>query len=140
MATPSARLVGSDIVVRFTPSGGSLTVITGDQTKFSFTRKLDTVDVTAGNERQRYFKATIESLDWSMTIFDAEQSYQTIILPFAEGLLEVMKKGVGTGKPVISFNALITGYDESFPFDGALEISLTGHRQGAMIKEIGTVQ
>lgn len=140
MATPSARLVGTDLVVRFTPSGGALTVITGDQTKFSFSRKLDTVDVTAGNERQRYFKATIESMDFSLTIFDAEQSYQTIILPFAEGLLEVMKKGVGTGKPIVAFNALITGYDEDFPFDGALEISVNGNRQGAMISEIGTVQ
>ena len=140
MATPSARLVGTDLVVRFTPNGGSLTVITGDQTKFSFTRKLDTVDVTAGNERQRYFKSTIESLDWSMTIFDAQQGYQTIILPFTEGLLEVMKTGVGTSKPIVAFNAMITGYDEGFPFDGALEISLSGHRQGAMIKEVGTVQ
>lgn len=140
MATPSARLVGTDLVVRFTPNGGSLTVITGDQTKFSFSRKLDTVDVTAGNERQRYFKSTIESMDFSLTIFDAEQSYQTVLLPPTEGLLEVMKKGVGTGKPIISFNALLTGYDEDFPFDGALEISINGNRQGAMIKEIGTVQ
>lgn len=140
MATPSARLVGTDLVVRFTPTAGSLTVITGDQTKFSFSRKLDTVDVTAGNERQRYFKATIESMDFSLTVFDAEQTYKTILLPFTEGLLEVMSKGVGTGKPVVAFNALITGYDEDFPFDGALEITINGNRQGAMIKEIGTVQ
>lgn len=140
MSAPSTRLVGTDLTVRFTPSGGSLTVVTGDQTKFSFSRKLDTVDVTAGNERQRYFKATIESMDFSLTIFDAEQSYKTILLPFTEGLLEIMSKGVGTGKPVISFNALLTGYDEDLPFDGALEITINGNRQGSMIKEIGTVQ
>jgi|SRR5689334_8417407 len=140
MATPSARLVGTDLVVRFTPSGGSLTVITGDQTKFSFSRKLDTVDVTAGNERQRYFKSTIESMDFSLTIFDAEQSYKNILLPFTEGLLEIMSKGVGVGKPVIAFNALMTGYDEDLPFDGALEITINGNRQGAMVSEVGTIQ
>lgn len=140
MATPSARLTGGDLVVNWTPTGGSLITITGDQTKFSMSRKLDTVDVTAGSERQRYFKPTIEALDWSLDIFDAEQSYQAQILPSTEGLLAVMKKGVGTGKPVVSFNALITGYDEDFPFDGALEISLSGVRQGAMINEYGSVQ
>lgn len=140
MATPSARLTGGDLAVRWTPVAGSLTTISGDQTKFSMSRKLDTVDVTAGSERQRYFKATIEALDFSLDIFDAEQSYQTILLPSTEGLLEVMKKGIGTGKPIVSFNALLTGYDENFPFDGALEISLSGVRQGAMIKEYGTVQ
>lgn len=140
MATPSARLTGGDLVVQWTPTAGSLTTISGDQTKFSMSRKLDTVDVTAGSERQRYFKPTIEALDWSLDIFDAEQSYQANILPSTEGLLTVMKKGVGTGKPVVSFNALITGYDEDFPFDGALEISLSGVRQGAMIVEYGAVQ
>lgn len=136
----SARLTGGDLAVRWTPSGGSATVITGDQTKFSMSRKLDTVDVTAGSERQRYFKPTIEALDWTLDIFDAEQSYQVNILPSTEGLLEVMKKGIGSGKPITSFNALITGYDEDFPFDGALEISVSGVRQGAMIKEYGQVQ
>lgn len=140
MATPSARLTGGDLAIQWTPVGGSLVLITGDQTKFSMSRKLDTVDVTAGSERQRYFAPTIEALDWSLDIFDAEQSYQVQVLPSTQGLLSVMKKGVGTGKPIVQFNGLITGYDESFPFDGALEISLTGVRQGAMIKEYGQLQ
>lgn len=134
------RLTGSDLVVVFTPSGGSPITITGDQTSFSNSRKLDTVDVTAGNEGERYFKDTIESLDFSLDIFDAEQSYQDDILPRATGLLQIYKKGVGTGKPVISFNCLFTGFDEDYPFDGALEISITGVRQGAMVQEVGTLQ
>lgn len=138
--TPANRLTGSDLLVRFTPNGGSAIVITGDQTKFSMSRKLDTVDVTAGSELERYFKPTIEAMDWSLDIFDADQSYQADILPRAEGLFEVFKRGLGTGLPVVSFNGLITGYDEDFPFDGALEISISGVRQGAMINDIGTVQ
>lgn len=134
------RLTGSDLVVKFTPSGGSLLTITGDQTSFSFSRKLDTVDVTAGNEKERYFKPTIESMDFSLDIFDANQSYQVNIKPRVEGLLQVYKQGIGAGKPILSFNVLWTGYDEDFPFDGALEIALSGVRQGAMIADIGTVQ
>ncbi len=134
------RATGTDLVVKFTPSGGSQVTITGDQTKFSTTRKLDTVDVTAGNEKNRFFKPTIEGLDFTLNIFDANQSYKIYLLPRLEGLLQIYQLGVGTGKPVVSFNALLTGYDEDFPFDGALEITITGNRQGAMIAEVGTVQ
>lgn len=137
---PADRLTGSDLVVKFTPSGGSELTITGDQTSFSFDRSLDTVDVTAGNEKERYFKPTIEGMEWSLMIFDANQSYQVNILPRKEGLMKVMKQGVGSGKPIIAFNTLINSYTEDFPFDGALEIELGGVRQGAMVNEIGSVQ
>lgn len=137
----SDRLTGSDLKVNFTPDGGSLVAITGDQTVFNFSRKMDTVDVTAGNETARAYRATIESMDWGLTIFDADQSYQADLLPGTEGLLEIYKKGddVTAGEPIISMNVLITGYDEDFPFDGALEISISGVRQGAMVAEIGSV-
>lgn len=138
------RLTGSETVVVFLPVGGVAPgdniTITGDQTAFNFSRKLDTVDVTAGAEKERAFKDTIESLDWSISIFDADQSYQEDILPRAEGKLSIYKEGIGTGKPVVSFNTLLTGYDEDFPFDGALEIQISGVRQGAMIDEVGSVQ
>lgn len=137
------RLTGSDLVVEFLPVGGTPgtdeIVMTGDQTAFNFSRKLDTVDVTAGNEKERAFKPTIESLDWSLSIYDADQSYLADILPRAEGKLSIYKIGNAATKPVVSFNTLLTGYDEDFPFDGALEIQLSGVRQGAMVEEIGSV-
>ncbi len=138
------RLTGSETVITFLPVGGvapgDLITMTGDQTAFNFSRKLDTVDVTAGNEAARAFKDTIESMDWSISIFDANQSYEADVLPRAEGQMWVYKEGIGSGLPVQSFNTLITGYDEDFPFDGALEIQISGVRQSVMILEIGSVQ
>lgn len=140
----SDRLTGSDLVIEFLPAGGvapgDVKTLSGDQTAFNFSRKADTVDVTAGNEKNRYFKGTVESMDWSLSIFDADQAYQSEILPNSEGLLSVYKKGKGSALPIMEFNTLITGYDEDFPFDGALEIKASGVRQGAMVKEIGSVQ
>ncbi len=138
--TAANRLTGSNLLVNWTKTGGTLAAITGDQTKFSFSRKMDTVDVTAGSETERYFLATVESLDFTLNIFDAGQTFKANCLPGDTGLLEIQPTGTGTGKPVVSFNALITGYDEDFPFDGALEITITGVRNGAMIQEVGTVQ
>lgn len=142
--TYADRLTGSALVVVFLPSGGTAPAdnktLTGDQTSFKPSRKLDTVDVSAGSETARAFKGTLESLDWNLMIFDANQSYKADILPGAEGKLSVYPEGIGTGLPYFEFNTLITGYDEDFPFDGALEIEVTGVRQGEMITEVGSVQ
>ncbi len=138
------RLVGQDLVVVFLPTGGvapadNLT-LTGDQTNFTFNKSLDTVDVTAGSDLARYFKPTVEGMDWTLMVFDANQSWLDNLQPRAQGLLTIYKQGVGSTKPYHSFNALITGYSEDLPFDGALEVEITGVRQGAMVADIGSVQ
>lgn len=134
------RLVGRHLVVIFEPSGGGSYTLSGDQTAFSHDIKLDTVDVSAGSETERSFKDTLSSLDWTLSIFDADQSYLDNIQPRAYGKLIVRKEGTGTGKDQFSFNTWITGYKEDMPFDGALEIEVSGQRDGAMIDPIGTVQ
>lgn len=134
------RKTGSATVVKWTPSGGSIVTISDDHTKFNFKRKGDTADVTAGNETARYPIPTIENAEWTITIFEASQSFQPQILPLTTGLLTVYKLGIGTGKPVMSFNCVVTEYSEEMPFDKAMEITISGTRQGAMIQEEGTVQ
>lgn len=140
----SDRIVGTAVVLDFLPTGGTPgadeKVLTSDWTTFKENRKVDTVDVTAGNETDRYEKATIEAIDFSVMMFDANQAYQSDILPGATGLLSVYPEGKGTGLPYHTFNCLLTGYSEDFSFDGALEIDLAGVRLGAMVVEVGSTQ
>lgn len=135
------RIVGTNVVVTFLPDGGSTThTITPDYTSFNWNRTVDVVDVTAGNELDRYEKDTIEGLDFTLNMFDSDPAFQTAIKPRASGVLTIYKEGQGTGKAVIQFNALFKGLSESSPFDGALEIEYTGSRRGAMILDVGSVQ
>lgn len=135
------RIVGSNVVVTFLPDGGSTTyTVTPDFTSFNWNRSVDVVDVTAGNELTRYEKDTIEGLDFTLNIFDSNATYIPFIKPRASGVLTIYKDGQGSGKPVISFNALFKGISEDHPFDGALEIEITGSRRGNMILDIGSVQ
>lgn len=138
----STRLTGTDLVVEFLPEGGVAgtdeIVLTSDFTSFSFNRSVETVDVTASNEKERTVKETIESMDFNIMLFDAEQTYQADILPKACGLLSVYPTGKTSGEKYFSFNMILTGYSEDFPFDGALEIEVAGQRQGAMVAEIGS--
>lgn len=138
---PADRIVGSAVVVKFQPTGDTVVyTLTADFTSFSWNRTVDVVDVTAGNEPERYEKDTIEGLDFTLNLFDADPTYLTKIKPRANGQLWIYKKGEGTGLPVQSFNALIKSMSEDMPFDGALEIEVTGSRRGAMILDIGSVQ
>lgn len=131
------RFTGTDVLVEFTPEGGSLTTVSGDYTMFSMDRKMDTVDVTAGNEISRSFLTTQQSLDWSLSIFAGSDSLLGILKEGTKGLLAVYPKGKSTGKPVRSFNVIITSYQEEFPFDGAVEVEISGIRNGDMINDIG---
>lgn len=136
------RRIGTNTVITYTPSGGSAITLSSDHTTFSPSRTVDTVDVTAGNETERAQKATIESLEWSLTLFDNSGNLVNApkLLPRSTGVMNVKPDGVGVGLEEYEFNTLLTGYDIDDPFDGAIEISLSGVRNGAMIKEYGTLQ
>lgn len=136
----SDRRIGTAMVVTFTPDGGTARTLSADFTAFNFDRSIDTVDVTAGNETSRYFKGTIEGMEWGLTLFDASQTYKDDLVPGTIGVLNIKPVGAGTGLEEIEFNTLLTGYSEDLPFDGALEIELSGTRIGDMVKDFGSVQ
>lgn len=133
------RYTGRDLVVEWTPEAGALTTLNGDFTSFSLDRKADTVDVSAGNQTSREFLTTLESIDWSLSIFGGDEAKLATVLEGTRGLLSIYPKGKTTGKPVRSFNAIVTSVQETYPFDGAVEVEIGGVRNGAMIKDVGDV-
>jgi len=132
------RFTGEDLVVEFTPSGGTVATISGDFTNFAMNRTQDTVDVTAGAEAERSFLTTKKSLDWTLSAFLGDDDLAgTNLVEGLTGLMAVYPKGKVSGEPIRSFTAIITGLNESYPFDGAVEIEVSGVRTGAMINDIG---
>lgn len=134
------RIVGTNVKLTFTPDGGTAIDLEADFTEFSIDRSTDTVDVTAGNETERYHKATIENLEWSATLYDTNPAYKGDLLPRTKGTLLVQPEGAGVGLEEFEFETLLTSYNETYPFDGVLEIELSGVRLGAMTTEQGTAQ
>ena len=135
------RFTGSALVVTFLVDGGSSAItLSGDQTAFSMNRKADTVDVTAGSETSRSFIPTLKALDWTLNAFDNSSSanYSTI-KDGVTGTLTVYPLGNSSGKPIYQFKVVVTTFNKSYPFDGAVEVELGGNRTGAMIKDEGDV-
>lgn len=136
----SDRFTGRNLRVDFTPEGGSLHTVSGDFTAFSMDRSADTVDVTASSEQDRSFLTTLRSVDWSLSIYGGDDSdVAQYMLEGTAGLLEVYPRGNTAGLPIISFNAIVTGFNQSYPYDGAVEYEISGIRNGAFISDIPDV-
>lgn len=134
------RYTGRALVVVFTPAGGGGPyTLTGDFTTFSMDRQQDTVDVTAGSEQDRRFLTTLRSLDWTLSIYNGDESVLQNIIEGSAGQLDVYPKGNSAGLPKRSFDVIVTSYNESYPFDNASEVEIGGIRNGAMISDVGDV-
>lgn len=94
----SDRIAGTNANILFLLTGDTPTAdevrLTADYTSFNWNRQVDTVDVTAGNETERYEKATIESMDWSLMMFDSNPAYLSKLKPQGTGTLSIYKNGV----------------------------------------------
>lgn len=136
------RMVGTNTLIEFLPTGGSYGAdeksLDADYTNFDMSRAIDTVDVTAGSETNRYVKGTIKSLDFTVTVFYSDQEWMDDVQEGDEGTLYVYANGNTSGEPRLVFPCIITGVSHSIPFDGAQEIEITGSRQGAMTDDYGT--
>lgn len=134
------RRTANSAVITWTPDGGSAVQLEGDFTTFSFDDTIDTEDATAGNETDRCFVPTIRSVEGSITIYDAKQTYKGDIQPGQKGVLNMKPDGTGSGLEEVECTAYMTGYSEEFPFDGLLEIELSWTRSGAWAKAPGSLQ
>jgi len=138
------RYTGAKVVCEFLPEGGTapadIETLTADFTSFSYDQSTDTVDVTAGDERERAFVPTITSLDWTINAFDTQSGFdKSVVYAGAKGKLTIYPKGKVDTEEFFSFNTVINGYNSSGPFDGAVEVEITGQRNGAMIDDFGSV-
>lgn len=137
------RYTGANVVIEFLPEGGveaqDVEVLTADFTSFSYDQSTDTVDITASSEDERAFLPTITSLDWTVSAFDTQVGIdKSVMYAGAKGLLRVYPKGITDGEEMFSFNTVINGLNVESPFDGAVEIEITGQRTGAMVVDFGS--
>lgn len=136
----SDRYVGEALKVRVTPTGGSELLVTDDYTAFSHNFTQDTVDVTAGNRKEKEKLLTKEDLAWSLDVFDGDADTWNAILAAGTGVMNVRIKGDGSGLEEIEFNYIIEKGDRATGTDKAATLTMSGSRNGAMIKDFGTLQ
>lgn len=140
------RITGTNLKVIFVPTGGTLGVndinLHATYTTYSDSRQTDMADVTAGNEGERVYIATIEDMTFDVSFYDNESDTDYAnyadILPKATGELFVYPIGNASGSPFHSFNVVLESFNHDHKFDGATECKVSGKRTGAMVNEIGS--
>ena len=125
-----AKYTGKDMVIKF----GTVSVA-GQGRSFEITQSADEVDVTTYGSTDKEFitgfvdrSATLEILDDS-----ASQTVKNAFAPGSTGSLVWYPQGTTAGKPYGSIGtAVVTGADQSYPYDDAVLVSVTMRLNGAV--------
>ena len=132
------RYTGKDAVVEWLKTGEVTPItVSADYTEYSLDISTDTVDVTAGNELNRSFIPTQTGAEFTLMLYLGNETDFSKITAGSTGKLTIYPKGKVAGRPVREFNAIITGFNQTSPFDGAVEVEISGIRNGAFIKGVG---
>lgn len=134
------RFTGEKLVVKAVPTGGSELTLSGDFTAFSTDVKQDTVDTSAGNQKEKTELPTLEGMSWSLTAFNGDFDTWTAFRTVATGVMTIYPQGIGDGLPYSSFNYVTTGRSNPTGNSKADELTISGDRTGAMIVDWDTAQ
>lgn len=131
------RYTGAALVAEFTPEGGSLVVISGDQKAVSLNESMGTVDATAANETAKSFLTTHGELSGTIEILAGDEAVYKFIKPGSKGRLDVYPKGKTSGMPKRACNVIFTTLGINYPFDNVADMSFEFIRSGDWIWTIG---
>ena len=115
------------------------TVITGDQREFSWTRSTDTIDTSAGADTDRSSLARLRDMTMSLRMLDngtvGSAIRRALTNDGTAGTVQWAPIGTAAGNPKYECQAYVTGFDESYPFDGEIEYNVSFQRTGAMVAD-----
>lgn len=125
-----AKYTGKDMVVKF----GTVSVA-GQGRSLEISQAADEVDVTTYGSTDKEFIAGLVDRTATLEILDDSSStvVKTAFSPGSANSLTWYPQGTASGKPMFSVGtAVVTGADESYPYDDAVMISVTMRLSGAV--------
>ena len=110
--------------------------ISGDQRSFSSSETVDTAETTAGADVGKSYLPTLEDASGSFELVDdgveGSAIYQALFNN--EGTLTWGPEGTASGKPKYSCAVIITGRDQSTPYDDTVMRTYNWQRNGDWIE------
>lgn len=116
-------------------------VCSNDWTEFSFSETADTVEKTAGNERDKSFNFLTTGREWELSLFDVAEQADALTRKLRarkRAVMAVFAKGNISGKPMFSFWAMVEKREQPYKRDDNVMITVSGKVDGAMIDDIGS--
>lgn len=130
-----ARYSGKDLVIIWTPDGGSAVNLEGDFRTLTVSQEVDTIDASAGNDTFRTYLAGLKDGTVSLEVLDNDAnaaSFRSALAPGTTGTLEWRPQGTGTGKVTFSAPALVSSFETEYPYSEMVNISVEFQLTGAV--------
>lgn len=134
----SQALVGNtttnpDLTTEVTQVGGAWTALSADMSEFQYEESAETTDVTGLSEEEQEVLVTKSSCSYSLSLYEANQSWAYQIHQGQEGRIRVFNQGKVSGKKYLEMECLIESVSGNTPDHDVLEKEVSGMRQGAWI-------
>jgi hypothetical protein len=130
------RYTGKDLYAEFICAAGTI-VLTGDQRSLSVDREVDLADITAGNESDKSYLATIKDGTAEMEILDQASAVGTGLeaaMPEGtSGTLIYAPKGTTGGYPKRGWAAYVKSLSVEYPYSDVVAYRLSFQKTGAVL-------
>lgn len=130
------RYIGKDLYAEFICSAGTIT-LTGDQRTLSVDRSVDLEDITAGDESDKTYLATLKDGTAEIEVLDQAATGATGIeaaLPEGtSGTLIYGPKGNTSGKPKRGFAAFVNSISVEYPYSGVVSYRISFQKSGSVL-------
>lgn len=125
-----ARFSGANLSVVF----NSVT-LDGDQKVLRVNESIDTIDVSAGADTAHTYITSLTDGTATITLLRDDTSATRLVDIGDEGDLVWGPEGNTTGDPRYTVNAILTSYEESYPFDGEVEVTIGLQYSGGVVED-----
>ena len=125
--------VNDDITTLVTTIGGAWIPLSADMSEFNYEETSETTDVTGLSEIEQEVLVVKSNASFSLSLYEANQSWSPIIYSGIEGRMRVFNEGKVVDKKYLEMECLLESVSGSTPDHDVLEKEVSGMRQGAWI-------
>jgi hypothetical protein len=137
MAAPQ-RFTGANTRIDFAG-----VTVSNDYTELLIDLEMQVEESTAGSDTDASYNTTVKKGKATLKLFDTGESGTAVAIALrvgTRGNLTVWPKGIMTGRPVLSFAAIVIHYKELFKSDKNTMIEIEFVKTGAMLSDVGSLQ
>lgn len=116
--------------------------VSNDYSELQVELQMRIEEKTAGADTDATYNTTIKEGKATLKLFDTGENgtaIATILRVGTAGNLTVWTKGNTTGKPIMSFPAIVTHFKEPIQFDKNILLDIEFIKNGPMISDVGVL-
>lgn len=130
------RYVGKDLYAEFICSAGTI-ALTGDQRTLTVDREVDLVDITAADEADKSYIATLKDGSAEVEVLDqasvSATGFEAAMPEGTSGTLLYAPKGTTGGNPKRGFAAIVNSIGVEYPYADVAVYRISFQKNGSVL-------